>query len=126
MSPRRGARLLAYGRAALGLAVLAAPETVMSRWLGPDNARHGGVKDLGRGLAARDVGLAVAALQTLDDPIVGPRVQVACALADAADAVSTLLERRSLPPLAVAGTVAVAGGASVAGLWFAHRLAHED
>ena len=32
MSPRRAAWLLAAGRAALGLAVLAAPEQVMSHW----------------------------------------------------------------------------------------------
>jgi hypothetical protein len=125
VSPKRGARLLAYGRAALGLAVLAAPERVMSRWLGAENARQGGVKDLGRGLAARDIGLAVAALQTLDDPVIGPRVQVACAAADAADALATIVERRSLPRLAVIGTATIAGVASAAGLYFSHRIAHE-
>ena len=124
MDPRRGARLLAYARAAIGIAVLAAPEPVMSRWLGKENGRHGGVKDLGRGLAARDIGLAVAALQTLDDPVIGPRVQAACAVADAVDAVSTLLERRSLPGVGVAGTVVVAGGAAAAGFYFSHRIAY--
>ncbi len=126
MNPRLGVRLLAYGRAAIGAAVLVAPEAVMTRWLGEENARHGGVKDLGRGLAARDIGLALAALQTLDDPVIGPRVQVACALADGADALSTLIERRALPRIGVVSTVAVAGGAAVAGLYFAHLLAHED
>ena len=67
MNPRLGVRLLAYGRAAIGAAVLIAPEAVMTRWLGKENARHGGVKDLGRGLAARDIGLARRAA-TLDDP----------------------------------------------------------
>ncbi len=125
MSPRLGVRLLAYGRAAIGLAVLVAPEAAMTRWLGAKNAGHGGVRDLGRGLAARDVGLALATLQTLDDPVIGPRVQLACAAADAADAVSTLLERDSLPRVQALGTVVVAGGAAVAGLYFAHRIAHE-
>jgi len=124
VSPRRAAWLIAAGRVALGTAVLAAPERVMSRWLGADNARHGGVKNLGRGLAARDIGLGLAVLQTLDDPVVGPRVQLAVAFADAADAFSTLMERDSLPPVGALGTVAIAGGTAIAGLYLAHRLAH--
>jgi hypothetical protein len=126
VSPRAAARLLAYARGAIGLAVLAAPQATVSRWLGPENARHGGVRDLGRGLAARDVGLAFASLQTLDDPVIGPRVLVACAAADAADAAASLIERRSLPRLAAFGTAAIAGGAAAAGLYLSHRLAHED
>jgi len=125
VSPRRAAWLIGAGRIALGVAVLAAPERVMTRWLGRENARHGGVKDLGRGLAARDIGLGYAVLATLDDPVVGPRVQVAVAIADAADALSTILERDSLPPAGVFGTVAVAGGSAIAGLYLAHRLAHD-
>jgi hypothetical protein len=126
MSPRQGARLLAAGRAVLGAAVLVAPEAVMSRWLGPENATRGAAKALGRGLAARDIGLALASLQTLDDPVIGPRVLVACAFADGADALATLIERDSLPAFGAAATLAVAGGAAAAGLYFAHRLAHED
>jgi hypothetical protein len=126
VDPRRGVRLIAVGRAALGAAVLLAPEQVISRWLGAENARHGAVKDLGRGLAARDIGLAVATLQTLEDPVLGPRVQAVCAAADAVDALATLLERRSLPRTGVVGTVAIAGGAAVAGLYLAHRIAHES
>jgi hypothetical protein len=122
VNPRRGARLLAYGRAAIGIAVLAAPERVMSRWLGAENARRGAVKALGRGLAARDIGLAVATLSTLDDPVLGPRVQVACAAADAVDALATGLAGPALPRVAAAGTVAFAGGAALAGLGFARRL----
>jgi hypothetical protein len=115
---------MAAGRVALGVSVLAAPERVMSHWLGKDNARLGGVKDLGRGLAARDIALGLASLQTLDDPVVGPRVILACAFADGIDALATVLERDSLPPAGVLGTVAIAGGSAVAGLFFAHRLAH--
>ena len=126
MSARRAAWLLAAGRAAIGAAVLLAPETTISRWLGAENARRGAVKALGRGLAARDLGLAFATIQTLDDPVIGPRVQVACAFADGVDALATILERDELPPVAVAGTVAVAGGAALAGLYLSHRLAHED
>ena len=97
----------------------------MTRWLGPANAVHGGVKDLGRGLAARDIALGLAALWTLEDPVLGPRVQLGCALADGADAVSTVLERDSLPTVGVIGTVLVAGGAALAGVYFARELARE-
>ncbi len=124
MSPRRGAWLLAAGRVALGGAVLVAPERVMTRWLGAENARHGGVRDLGRGLAARDIALGLAALQTLDDPVLGPRIQLAAAFADGVDALATFIERDSLPRLGVFGTVTIAGGAALAGLWFSHHLAH--
>ena len=125
MSTRRAALLLAAGRAAIGASVLLAPEAVMSRWLGSENARRGSAKALGRGLAARDLGLALATIQTLDDPVVGPRVQVACAFADGADALATLIERDELPPLAAAATVVIAGGAALAGLYLSHRLAHD-
>ena len=47
IGPRRGAWLLAAGRVALGVAVLAAPEQVTSRWLGQDNAELPVVGDLG-------------------------------------------------------------------------------
>jgi hypothetical protein len=124
MGPRQGALLLAAGRVALGTAVLAAPERVMSHWLGGENARLGGVKDLGRGLAARDIAMGIAVIQTLDDPVVGPRVQLACAFADGIDALATVIERDSLPGIAVLGTAVIAGGSAVAGLYFAHRLAH--
>jgi hypothetical protein len=126
VSTRRAAWLLAAGRAAIGAAVMLAPEATMSRWLGADNARRGAVKTLGRGLAARDLGLAVATMQTLDDPVIGPRVQLACAFADGVDALATILEREELPAVAAAGTVAIAGGAALAGLYLSHRLAHEE
>jgi hypothetical protein len=126
VKPRQAVRLIAVGRAALGAAVLIAPEQVISRWLGAENARHGAVKDLGRGLAARDIGLAIATLQTLEDPVIGPRVQAACAVADGVDALAALLERRSLPLTGVIGTVAIAGGAAVAGFYLSHRISHES
>ncbi len=58
--------------------------------------------------------------------MIGPRVQLACAFADGVDALATILEREELPPVAAAGTVAIAGGAALAGLYLSHRLAHEE
>jgi len=125
MSPRRGAMLLAAGRSVLGVAVLAAPAEVTSRWLGQDNARLPVVGDLARSLGARDVALGVATLQTLGDPVAGPRVQALCAVVDAVDVLATVLARDHLPRKGVLGTVVIATAAAGAGFYFSHRLAHE-
>ena len=124
MTARRVAQLFAVGRIALGSAVLAAPESVTSHWLGEENAALPAVADLARGLAARDIALGIASLQTLGDPVAGPRIVAACAFADATDAFGTLLARDELPLVGVVGTVLVAGAAAVAGLYLGHVLAH--
>jgi len=124
LSPRRAVWLIAAGRMVLGAAVLAAPEQVVGRWLGEENAKHGAVQDLARGLAARDIALGLATLQTLGDNVVGPRIQAACAVADAVDAVATIVAREHLPRKGVIGTVAIAGAAAVAGFYYSHKLAH--
>ena len=126
MSSRRGAQLIAAGRVGLGLAVLAAPEQLTRHWLGDGNAALPVVGDLARGLGARDVALGLVALQTLDDSVVGPRVQALAAFADSADVLGTLLAREHLPRKGVVGTVLIAAGSAVAGFYFAHRLAHAD
>jgi hypothetical protein len=123
MSPRLGAGALAAGRIALGVAVLAAPEAVTSRWLGR-HAGHPAVRYLALLVGVRDAALGVLALATLDDPVLGPRVQAAAAAVDAVDALATASARSDLPAVGVAGTVAVAGGAAGAGFYFAHKLSH--
>ncbi len=124
VTPRRGALLMAAGRAALGATILAAPKSVTSHWLGETNARLPVVGDLARSLGARDLALGVITLQTLDDPVIGPRVQFLCAVADSVDAIATVIARKSLPREGVLGTVVIAGAAAGAGFYFAHRLAH--
>jgi hypothetical protein len=126
VDPRRGALLLAAGRAALGVAVLIAPERVTARWLGEQNARLPVVGDLARSLGARDVALGIAALQTLDDPVGGPRIQAACAVVDTVDVLATVLARKALPRAGVLATVAVASAAAGAGFLLSHRLAHAE
>jgi hypothetical protein len=123
MSPRRAASLLAMGRAALGLAVLAAPEAVTSHWLGDDNAAHPAVRYLARSVGARDLALGALALVTLDDQRVASQVLVACAVADSVDALATVAVRSRLPPIGAIGTVAVAGGAAAAGFYLSRVLA---
>ncbi len=79
MSPRRAAGLLGAARAALGVAVLAAPETVTSHWLGEDNASHPAVRYLARSLGVRDLVLGLLVLRTLDNARVASQLQAACA-----------------------------------------------
>ncbi len=122
MSPRALAGALATGRVALGLAVLAAPEEVASRWLG-DHARHPAVRYLAHSLGARDVALGALALATLKDGRHAAHAQAACAAADAVDALATVAARSELPLLGAIGTVAVAGGAAIAELYLARELA---
>jgi hypothetical protein len=123
MSPRRAASLLGAARAALGVAVLAAPETVTSRWLGADNASHPAVRYLARSLGVRDLALGVLVLSTLDDPRVASQVQAACAMADSVDALATIAVRSRLPRIGVVGTVTVAGAAAVVGFYLSRKLA---
>jgi hypothetical protein len=123
MGPRRAAGVLGAGRAALGIAVLASPESVTSRWLGKENASHPAVRYLARSLGARDLALGALAVCTLDDARIGPQVVVACAAVDAVDALATVAARSRLPRAGAIGTVAVAGGAALAGLYLARELA---
>ena len=123
MSARRGAIVLAAGRAALGVAVLLEPEKVTARWLG-EHAANPAVRYLARSLGARDLALGILALATLDDPRLGPRAQAACAVVDSVDALATLAATSELPVAGVVGTVAVAGAAAGAGFLFSRRLAH--
>jgi hypothetical protein len=125
MSPRRCAWLLASARVALGLAVLAAPSRVTAHWLGEENARRRIVVYLARSLGVRDLALGLATLQTLDDAVIGPRLQAACAAVDGVDALATLLAASQLPRKGLFGTVLLAGCASAAGFYASHRLAHE-
>ncbi|HLB22128.1 MAG TPA: hypothetical protein VK605_08445 [Solirubrobacteraceae bacterium] len=122
MDPRRAAGLLAAGRAALGAAILVAPEAVTSRWLG-EQASHPVVRYLARSLGARDLALGVLALRTLDDSRAAAQVQGACAVADSVDALATVAARAELPPVGALGTVAVAGAAAVAGFYLSRALA---
>ena len=124
MTPRRGAWVLAAGRAALGVVVLLAPELVTAGWLGKPHSEQPVVRDLARSLGARDLALGIAVLQTLSHPVAGPRVQAACAVVDMVDVLATIAAREALPRKGVIGTVAVAGAVAAAGFYFSHKLAH--
>ena len=121
MSPRKGARVLAIGRAAFGAALLFVPEKVAKGWLG-EYAERPAVHALVRSIGVRDVVLGMIALHTLDHPEVGPRWQATCAVVDTVDLLATGAARKDLPATGVAGTALVAGGAAAAGFYFSRAL----
>lgn len=121
MSPRKGARALAIGRAAFGAALLIVPEKVAKGWLG-EYAKRPAVHALVRSIGVRDVVLGMIALHTLDHPEVGPRWQATCAVVDTVDLLATGAARADLPAAGVAGTAVVAGGAAAAGFYFSRAL----
>ncbi len=122
LDARRLAGALALGRVALGVAVLAAPQEVTSRWLGA-HARHPAVRYLAHSLGARDVVLGALALSALRDARFASQAQAACAAADAVDALATVAAREELPAVGAIGTVLVAGGAAALELYLARALA---
>jgi hypothetical protein len=121
VSPRKGARALAIGRAAFGAALLIVPEKVAKGWLG-EYAKRPAVHALVRSIGVRDVVLGMIALHTLDHPEVGPRWQATCAVVDTVDLLATGAARNDLPAAGVAGTAVVAGGAAAAGFYFSRAL----
>jgi hypothetical protein len=121
VSPRKGARALAIGRAAFGAALLIVPEKVAKGWLG-EYAKRPAVHALVRSIGVRDVVLGMIALHTLDHPEVGPRWQATCAVVDTVDLLATGAARADLPAAGVAGTAVVAGGAAAAGFYFSRAL----
>ena len=121
MNPRQGARGLAIGRAAFGVALLIMPEKVAKGWLG-EYAERPAVHALVRSIGVRDLVLGMIALHTLDHPEVGPRWQATCAVVDSVDLLATGAARKDLPAAGVAGTALVAGGAAAAGFYFARAL----
>jgi hypothetical protein len=121
MSPRDYARAINVGRIVLGLSLLLAPRRSAGAWIGADAARAG-TAAVARAQGIRDVVVGVIALQTVDDPLYGPRCQRLAGLCDAVDLGATVAARRSLPRTGVlVGMLAAVGLAGQ--LWVAARLA---
>jgi hypothetical protein len=121
MTPRAVARSLALGRIALGGALLVAPRALGATWMGTVAVRESATP-VARALGARDLLLGVAALRTLDDAVLAPRVQRALAACDAVDLAATLSARRALPRLGTVVVVAMAAAGAAGQLWTAQRL----
>src|SRR4051812_43255399 len=109
----RTATLTVLGlRVAYGAALIAAPERLAGRWLGPPAGAPPTQVPL-RGLGAREIvvhGAAIAA--ALRGAPVRPFL-VASLAGDLADIAATVVGRRGLPDGAAPVTLAVAGGSAV-------------
>src|SRR3954465_7670010 len=106
------AKAIGAGRAALGAALLLAPDLVTSRWLG-DSREATSV--LARGLGARDVVIGAGTLT-------GDRGWVLAGVgAHLADLYASGTAS-GLPRGGRLGTVALAGGAALLGAWLATQL----
>ncbi|MGI9098074.1 MAG: hypothetical protein ACR2H2_06195 [Solirubrobacteraceae bacterium] len=120
MAPRDYARAINLARIALGLSLLLAPRRSASAWVGAD-AHRPGTAVIARAHGVRDAVVGVIALQTVDDPLYGPRCQRLAGLCDAVDLGATLMARRSLPRTGV--LVGLLAGVGLAGqLWVAEQL----
>src|SRR3954451_15872008 len=112
MSRSRIAAIAVFGlRIAYGAALLAAPDKVTKRWLGP--GRHGAAATVAlRGLGAREVAIHAAVLvAALRAAPVRPWLAVSIAgdLSDIAATAATTASRSGLPSGATPATAAVAG-----------------
>ena len=118
------AKLYAVGRLAYSAGLIFAPAQVAGAWIGKDAAAGAGAQIGVRGLAGRDVALAVGLLAAARRGR-GPRPWlILCAIGDLADLLATLVAPPDeLPPNSRVGTIALAGGSAVVGGLLALRAA---
>ena len=110
---RRWAEWLGWARVGLGAVAFVAPTVPGRPWVGAD-ADSAGARVLARALGGRDMALGIGAVLALrhDGPVRG--WVEGGALADAGDAVATVLAWRSLPRVSRWGILAVTVGAVAA------------
>jgi hypothetical protein len=118
MDPRLVAKLIAAGRVVIGAALVAKPEMITKHWVGSAEGGRLGTRTMAAGLGIRDVVIGAGVLSSLGGDSAKTWL-VGSALADSGDLVATLRSRNELPKMAVAGTVAMAGGAAAVGFWLA-------
>ena len=121
MEDRDLARLLAWGRIAIGLTGVLMPRTLARLWTGapqPDFPTN----MIARGLGARDVAIGAGVLAGLEGAW-SPRPWLqASAASDAADALGTLGSFSELGKLRATGLLALEVGAAVVGISLADSL----
>ncbi|HVF78129.1 MAG TPA: hypothetical protein VNA28_07510, partial [Solirubrobacteraceae bacterium] len=81
--------MLAAGRIAIGVGLLAAPRLSLGMWIGRD-ASAAAIAPVGRALGVREVVLGAMLLHTIDRPQVSARWLRALAVCDGVDLVATL------------------------------------
>lgn len=103
----------ALGRVAFGAGLLGPPRALATRWLGPDAERPAAQVAV-RGLAARDIALALGAVDAARRSASTRPWMAAAAACDLTDVAATLAAGDALPRRARLGTVALAGLSALA------------
>lgn len=107
------AQLVAWGRVGIGVGAIASPTLMARPWIGGD-ARSSGSRVLARTMGGRDLALGIGALRALRRSEQEARPWVALGgMADAVDALATVLSFGSLPRRSRWGILAVTVGAAV-------------
>jgi hypothetical protein len=119
MNPRAVAKVLAYGRLAAGVGMVALPRQTARVWVGSEGTD---VAVVTRALGAREVLLGFLTAHVVDRKGVGARTVQAVALMDAVDFVTTLAARDRLPTFGVVSVGALAGSGFAAGMWAGRKL----
>ncbi|MDA0164619.1 hypothetical protein OM076_30410 [Solirubrobacter ginsenosidimutans] len=121
MQARTIAKQIAYGRIAIGAALLVKPDLVTGRWVGPVADSPGG-RVLAVAFGARDLAVGAGTAFALHTGASARPWLVAAVFTDAVDAVATGGARRSLPTPGALGTVALASVSAAVGAWTASQL----
>jgi hypothetical protein len=112
---------IAYGRAAIGAALLVKPDLVTGPWIGPVAASPGG-RVLAMAFGARDLAIGAGAAVALHRGSGERGWLLASVFTDTVDALATFAARRALPSPGGPGTVALAAGSAAVGAWTAAAL----
>jgi hypothetical protein len=116
------AQLVAWGRVGIGVGAIVAPTLMARPWIGPD-AGGPGNRLLARTMGGRDLALGVGALRALGVSDAEARPWVALGgMADAVDALATVLAFGTLPRRSRWGILAVTMGAAVVSTRVAEAL----
>jgi hypothetical protein len=118
LEDRDVARLLGLGRVVFGAAALVAPRSVTRIWTGEQEGSTT-LPMAVRGMGARDLAIGMGTLVALENDGPVTRWLEAGAVADAADAFSTLASWRQLPGIRRLGLLAL----EVAAAWVALDIA---
>lgn len=126
LDPRPLARLIAWGRVGIGVSAIVAPTLMARPWIGAQ-AGDPGSRLLARTMGGRDVALGVGTLRALGRTDAEARPWVALGgMADAVDALATLLAFGTLPRRSRWGILAVTVGAALASTRVAEALDRGD
>jgi hypothetical protein len=121
MDARTLARLSAYGRIAIGAALVVAPARAARGWIGDDGTRPGALVTV-TALGARDMVIGAGTARAVGRGSGEHEWLVGSVFCDLADLAATLTRRDALPTSGVLGVGALAGSAAVLGAWLWKEL----